>query len=201
MGNQPTEAHLFWYAVHLLNWEELVALLSVKLMFLGKILQDINTVESYSIEEKGFIVCMISKVEDPEYLRKFKWYLQPMKPKAPAATNPTASSSTVPPSTPAQQVTHTPALPAAPAPASHAPANIPSTPSPAARTTGATTTDDAHFNDPSALALGPAQAAAVANMESMGFPRADINRAMRAAFYNPDRAVEYLINVGCTIPN
>ena len=28
----------------------------------GKILQDASTVESYKIEEKGFIVCMISKV-------------------------------------------------------------------------------------------------------------------------------------------
>jgi len=45
------------------------------------------------------------------------------------------------------------------------------------------------------MALGPERAAAIANMESMGFLPADINRAMRAAFFNPDRAVEYLLTV------
>lgn len=43
--------------------------------------------------------------------------------------------------------------------------------------------------------LGAQREAVVSNMESMGFPRADIDRAMRAAFFNPDRAIEYLLNV------
>ncbi len=122
-----------------------------------------------------------------------------MKPRPAPPNNPIASSSSNVPSTPAQQVTQTPAPPAAPGPASGPPMNVPSTPSPAARAVVGNTTDDAHFNDPSALALGAAQAAAVANMESMGFPRADIDRAMRAAFFNPDRAVEYLLNVSYPI--
>lgn len=43
--------------------------------------------------------------------------------------------------------------------------------------------------------MGSQGEAVIAQMESMGFPRADIDRAMRAAFFNPDRAVDYLLNV------
>ncbi|KAH3908319.1 UV excision repair protein RAD23 [Parastagonospora nodorum] len=137
-----------------------------KLIYSGKILQDANTVESYSIEEKGFIVCMVSK------------------PKAPAA-----SSSKAPPSTPAPAAAQTPAAPAAPAPLSAVSQNAPATPSPAP----ATQATGRNFDDPSALTMGNEREAAVANMESMGFARADIDAAMRAAFFNPDRAVEYLL--------
>lgn len=55
------------------------------------------------------------------------------------------------------------------------------------------------MNDPSSLMLGEQRAEAVANMEAMGFERSQIDAAMRAAFYNPDRAVEYLLTV--RLPN
>ncbi|KAK5120087.1 hypothetical protein LTR85_006568 [Meristemomyces frigidus] len=138
-----------------------------KLIYSGKILQDDNTIESYKIEEKGFIVCMTSK------------------PKAP----PKAAE----PSTPAKPAS-TPAPPAAPAPANtSSTSQPPATPSPAPGA-GAASADPQSFNDPSALALGEQRAAAIASMEGMGFPRDQIDRAMRAAFFNPDRAVEYLLN-------
>jgi len=138
-----------------------------KLIYSGKILQDDNTIESYKIEEKGFIVCMTSK------------------PKA-------APSKAAEPSTPAKPVS-TPAVPAAPAQSHTAAASQPpATPSPAPA--AAATSGGATFNDPNALALGEQRAAAIANMEAMGFPRDQIDRAMRAAFFNPDRAVEYLLN-------
>ncbi|KAJ4320490.1 UV excision repair protein rad23 [Neodidymelliopsis sp. IMI 364377] len=139
-----------------------------KLIYSGKILQDANTIESYNIEEKGFIVCMVSK------------------PKAPAASSSKAPSTPAKPAAPAQTPA-APAAPAAPAPSSSTTQNVPATPSPAPAQ------QSERFNDPSALTMGGEREAAIANMESMGFARADIDRAMRAAFFNPDRAVEYLL--------
>jgi len=44
------------------------------------------------------------------------------------------------------------------------------------------------------LVQGAGSEAAIANLVAMGFPREDVERCLRAAFGNPDRAVEYLMN-------
>jgi UV excision repair protein RAD23 len=51
----------------------------------------------------------------------------------------------------------------------------------------------ASFNDPSALLVGNQSEGVIGQMEAMGFERSLIDRAMRAAFFNPDRAIEYLL--------
>ncbi|KAL2362959.1 hypothetical protein RJZ56_004137 [Blastomyces dermatitidis] len=143
-----------------------------KLIYSGKILQDANTIESYNIEEKGFIVCMVSK------------------PKPAPSTSAAASSQA--PSTPAPVAASTPT---APAPSSNpTTSDAPATPSPVAPAAAPAVGGAATFNDPSALLMGPQGEQVIAQMESMGFPRSDIDRAMRAAFFNPDRAIEYLLN-------
>ncbi|KAL6925028.1 hypothetical protein FSST1_002302 [Fusarium sambucinum] len=135
-----------------------------KLIYSGKILKDDETVGSYNIEEKGFVVCMVNKP----------------KPKP-------AESSAAPPATPAAPPTRTPAAPAAPAQSSSQQAAVPATPTPQRSA-------DAGSEEPSGLAMGSQRTEAIANMEAMGFERSQIEAAMRAAFNNPDRAVEYLLN-------
>ncbi|KAK5990190.1 UV excision repair protein rhp23 [Cladobotryum mycophilum] len=140
-----------------------------KLIYSGKILKDEETVASYNIEEKGFVVCMVNKPK-------------------PAPSAPPAASA-APPATPAQPVSSTPAAPAAPSQTSSAQAPPPATPTP----TRSVDVGGSRPSEPSGLAMGAERAEAIANMEAMGFERSQIEAAMRAAFNNPDRAVEYLL--------
>ncbi|KIW97364.1 UV excision repair protein Rad23 [Cladophialophora bantiana CBS 173.52] len=145
-----------------------------KLIYAGKVLADANTVESYKIEEKGFIVCMISK------------------PKAPPAAK-SGSPSTPAPST--STSASTPAAPVAPQPVQSTTTSNqpPSTPTPAQTTPASAPAAGPGFNDPSAFLIGNRNEATIREMEAMGFARPEIDRALRAAFFNPDRAIEYLL--------
>jgi len=44
------------------------------------------------------------------------------------------------------------------------------------------------------MLVGNRSDSAIREMEAMGFERPDIERALRAAYYNPDRAIDYLLN-------
>jgi UV excision repair protein RAD23 len=98
-----------------------------------------------------------------------------------AASAPAAAAATAPAAAPAAAAATAPAE-GAPAPAG----------APAAGAAAAGPADH-YASAASELATGAALEAKVAAIVEMGFPREEVLRALRAAFNNPDRAVEYLM--------
>ncbi|KAK9449348.1 uncharacterized protein V1518DRAFT_415737 [Limtongia smithiae] len=145
------------------------------LIYSGKTLVDDRTVESYNIKETDFIVCMVSK-------RKA----------APAAALPaTPAPSAAPVATPSAPAPAAPA--AAPAPVAAA---VPATPATPATPTpiSSASSGPSDFNDPSAFSVGSARDAAIERILEMGYSREQAESALRAAFNNPLRAIEYLVS-------
>lgn len=103
------------------------------------------------------------------------------KPEEPAAPAPAAAA-------PAAASEPAPAE-AAPAPAPVAAAEAPAAAAPAA----APTAGDIYSAAASELATGSALDEKVNQIMEMGFPKEEVIRALRAAFNNPERAVEYLM--------
>ncbi|XP_012294532.2 UV excision repair protein RAD23 homolog B [Aotus nancymaae] len=182
-----------------------------KLIYAGKILNDDTALKEYKIDEKNFVVVMVTKpkaVSTPAPATTQQ--------SAPASTT-AVTSSTV--TTVAQAPTPAPALAPTSTPTSVTPASATTSPEPAPASatkqekpaekpaetpvaTSPTSTDSTSgdssrsnlFEDAtSALVTGQSYENMVTEIMSMGYEREQVIAALRASFNNPDRAVEYLL--------
>ena len=144
-----------------------------KLIYSGKILSDEKTMGEYEIKEKDFLVVMVSK---PKAKKS-----ETSGTSTATATTPSKLSEDAPkPPEPVATSTTSQAQDTAAAPTSSEP---PSTPAPSS---GGLQTGS--------FLSGTELETAVNSIMEMGFPKNDVQRAMRMSFNNPDRAVEYLMN-------
>ncbi|KAF3699657.1 UV excision repair protein RAD23 -like protein B [Channa argus] len=157
-----------------------------KLIYAGKILQDDTPIKDYKIDEKNFVVVMVSKTK-------------PAAAAAAAAASTPVSETPKPPeqdsgssSTAAPAPTPAPAPAAVPIPSEEAKEEksaAATEPQQPASSSGGSQGLDAS----SALVTGAEYEAMLTEIMSMGYERERVVAALRASFNNPHRAVEYLL--------
>mmetsp|Transcript_14700 Transcript_14700/g.39360 ORF Transcript_14700/g.39360 Transcript_14700/m.39360 type:complete len:431 (+) Transcript_14700:342-1634(+) len=166
--------------------------LGCRLIFAGKVLQDSATVADSKISESGFIVVMPPK----------KAIAAKPKPSAAAASPSAAAAAPDVKPNPMPE----PAPKPAPEPADDAPMGSPAVaaepPSTPARSADPPVAPAAPRPAPlqasaadapgTGMLMGPQFEQTVQSIMAMGFAESEVRRALRAAFNNPDRAVEYL---------
>nr|CCA21947.1 UV excision repair protein RAD23 putative [Albugo laibachii Nc14] len=139
-----------------------------KLIHAGKILKDDTALSEYNIKENDFIVVMVSKAKGS-------------RPTSALPSTATAQTPTVPPPVPSTSAVSS---------------SETSTPLSVSSSTRPTTegTMASGSSGTSTTPSSTAEAANVGQLCDMGFPEEQVRSCLQAAFGNPDRAVEYLMN-------
>ncbi|XP_015942002.1 ubiquitin receptor RAD23c isoform X2 [Arachis duranensis] len=167
----------------------------------GKVLKDGTTLEENKVAENSFIVIMLSKSKSTSGEGSTASTAPSSKaPQTSATPTPTPSVSVAPQAVPATAAPPAPSpspSPAPAAPAAPAPAPAPA-PSPAAAPTSTDTAvvgSDIYGQAASNLVAGSNLEGTIQQILDMGggsWDRDTVIRALRAAYNNPERAVEYL---------
>ncbi|CAJ1075441.1 RAD23 homolog A%2C nucleotide excision repair protein a [Xyrichtys novacula] len=158
-----------------------------KLIYAGKILQDDTQIKDYKIDEKSFVVVMVSKAKPAA---------SASPPVSEAPKPPVQDSGCTSSAAPATNPAPTPA----PAPVA-TPAAVPIPPEEAKEEPSATATEQPQpagggsqgLDASSALVTGADYEAMLTEIMCMGYERERVVAALRASFNNPHRAVEYLL--------
>lgn len=151
-----------------------------KLIYAGKILQDDTPIKEYKIDEKNFVVVMVSKTKPSS------------APPAPPSDPPkSASAPSSPPPTPALAV---------PIPKDEISDDPPASVSPARSPDGGMSSVADGEDASSTLVTGQEYDVMLTNIMSMGYEREKVVAALKASYNNPHRAVEYLLNGIPTVP-
>ncbi|NWX46813.1 RD23B protein, partial [Steatornis caripensis] len=175
-----------------------------KLIYAGKILNDDTALKEYEIDEKNFVVVMVTKPKAAAGITQQSNATTAIGSTTAAATpvtEPITAATSVPAPAPPSTAPGAVACECAPVSAPKEenptvkPPEVPAAVSPSLTdsTTGDTSRSNLFEDAISALVTGQSYENMVTEIMSMGYEREQVIAALRASFNNPDRAVEYLL--------